>query len=142
MTDQNPTGSSSLQSWAITLVRAVVGIVFLVHGGQKLFVFGFHGVAGFFGQIGVPLPAYSSVVVTLVEFLGGAALLLGLYTRVAALLLACDMVGAILLVHLKGGFFLPKGYEFALTLLVANLALLLAGSGRLALDNVIGKRRA
>ena len=64
----------NLQSWGSALLRAVIGIVFLMHGGQKLFVWGFHGVASFLSHIGVPLPAFFAVVVTLVELVGGAAL--------------------------------------------------------------------
>lgn len=131
----------SLQIWGIALIRAVVGIVFLAHGSQKMFSYGFAGVAGFFAHAGIPVSAVSAVVVTLVEFLGGLALLLGVGTRVAALLLAVDMLGAIVFVHAKGGFFLPAGSEFALTLLVTNLGLLLAGPGAAALDNVISRRK-
>ncbi|MFQ5828591.1 MAG: DoxX family protein [Candidatus Methylomirabilia bacterium] len=115
-------------------LRVVVGVVFLVHGGQKLFVFGFSGFAGFLSQQGIEPAIFWSVVVTLVEFLGGIALVIGLLTRWAALLLAIDMLVAILVVHLAAGFFLPKGSEFALTLLAACLTLLLAGSGPLAVD--------
>jgi putative oxidoreductase len=129
------------QTWGIALLRAVVGIVFLAHGSQKLFSYGFAGVAGFFAHAGIPVPAVSAVVVTLVEFLGGLALLLGIGTRVAALLLALDMLGAIVFVHGKAGFFLPTGFEYALTLLVANLGLLLAGPGAAALDNAISRRK-
>ncbi len=134
------TQSESAQAWGIALVRAIVGIVFLVHGGQKLFVFGIHNVAGMMGSLGIPLPGAAAAVVTFVEFLGGAALLLGLFTRAAALLLAIDMLVAVLKVHLKGGFFLPMGFEYALTLLVVNIALLIAGSGAFAIDNKFGKR--
>ena len=131
----------SKQAWGIALVRAVVGVVFLAHGSQKLFSFGFHGVAGFFAHLGIPAPAFSAVVVTLVEFIGGIALLLGVGTRVAALLLAIDMIGAIVFVHGKAGFFLPAGFEYALTMLAVNLGLLLAGPGAAAIDNAIGRRK-
>jgi putative oxidoreductase len=130
---------SRRQAIGIAALRFIVGLVFLVHGSQKLFVFHFAGVAGFFTQAGIPLPAVSAVVVTLVEFLGGIALILGLGTRVAAVLLAINMAGAICFVHLAGGFFAPKGYEYALTLLVANVGIAIAGAGVCAIDNLISK---
>ncbi|HTR64385.1 MAG TPA: DoxX family protein [Terriglobales bacterium] len=125
-----------------TVLRVVVGIVFLMHGQQKLFGFGIHGTIGFFTHAGIPLPAVSAVVVTFVEFLGGIALILGLGTRWAAALLAIDMLGAIGFVHFKNGFFLmpPKmGYEYALTLLAACIALAMMGPGSAALDRFFGK---
>ncbi len=134
------TPNASAQAWGITLVRAIVGLVFLIHGGQKLFVFGIHNVAGMMVRLGIPLPGVAAGLVTFVEFLGGAASLLGLFTRAAALLLAIDMLVAVLKVHLKGGFFLPMGFEYALTMLVVNVALFFAGSGALAIDNTFRKR--
>ena len=131
-----------LRSCGLAVLRAVVGIVFLVHGSQKLFTFGFHGVAGMFGSMGIPLPAVSAVVVTLVEFLGGLALILGIGTRVAAALIAIDMVGAILFVHGKHGFSMQNGgYEYPLTLLAANVCLMLAGPGSLALEDAFARRK-
>jgi putative oxidoreductase len=133
---------SQWQGWGITVLRVVVGVVFVAHGGQKLFIWGFGNVAGFMGKIGVPAPLLAAVVVTLVEFLGGVALLLGVYTRSAAALLAIDMLVALLTVHIRGGFFLPNGIEFALTLLAANTALLLLGSGEASVDGVFRGPRA
>ena len=130
--------SSSMASCGLTILRVVVGIVFLVHGWQKITAMGFHGTAGMFGQIGIPLPTISSAVVILVEFLGGTALILGLATRWASLLLAIDMVGAIYFVHWKNGFYSNHGgYEFALSLMAACLALALSGAGALAIDSLI-----
>jgi putative oxidoreductase len=134
--------SSNSQPWGLTILRVVVGIVFLIHGCQKLFVFGFHGVAGFLGPLGVPAPGVFAVVVTLVEFVGGALLVLGLFTRWAGLLLAIDMAVAILLVHLKHGFFnQQQGYEYPLTLLAATIALALAGPGTASVDGAIKTRQ-
>ena len=126
--------------WELTILRVVVGIVFAMHGGQKIFVIGIQHVAGMFGSLGIPLPITSAVVVSLVEFLGGIALILGLATRWAALLIAIDMAVAVLKVHLPHGFFGPGGFEYPLTLLAANLALVLSGPGAAAMENRIGHR--
>ncbi len=131
-----------MRSWGITLARLAVGVVFLAHGAQKLFVYHFSGVAQSFGHMGIPLPGFSAVVVTLVEFFGGLALILGLGTRIAAALIAIDMLGAIAFVHFKGGFFLPRGFEYAFTMLMVNAGLVLAGAGAMALDNLFGRRNA
>jgi putative oxidoreductase len=104
-------------------------------------VYGFAGVTGAFGKMGIPVPGFTGPFITLVELLCGLALIAGLFTRVAAFLLICDMLGAILLVHLAGGFFMPAGYEYALTLIAALVAIILAGPGSLALDDVITARR-
>lgn len=138
----NVNALTRLQGWGITVLRVVVGMVFLVHGGQKLFVFGFGGVAAFLGQVGIPAPGLAAVILTAIESLGGLALLLGLFTRWAAIPLAFNMLVAILVVHLRAGFFLPNGYEFALTLLAANVALALLGSGEASVDRVLERRRA
>jgi len=126
------------QSWGVTLLRVIVGIVFLAHGSQKLFVYGIGGFAGFLTHMG--LPAFLSPIVIAIEFLGGAALILGIGTRIAAAAIAANMLGAVIAVHLKGGFFLPTGFEYALTMLAASLALVLTGPGKASLDGMIRHR--
>jgi putative oxidoreductase len=121
---------SSSHSWGLTILRVVVGIVFFAHGWQKVFGFGIHGVAGLMGSVGIPLPLVSAGIVMAVEFLGGALLILGVGTRLAAGLNAIDMVVAILAVHLKNGFFAQTmGVELPLTLLAACVCLMMAGPG-------------
>jgi putative oxidoreductase len=128
--------------WGIALLRIVTGVIFFVHGWQKLFTFGYEGTTGAFTQMGVPQPAIGAAIVIAVELLGGLALILGFLTRLVALPLAIDMLVALALVHLSAGFFAGNGgYEFVLLLAGASLALFLTGAGAFALDNLGAVRR-
>jgi putative oxidoreductase len=126
----------------LLLLRTILGVVFVMHGGQKLFSIGIGNLAGMFGQLGLPWPALNAVLITAVELGGGLALLAGAATRVAGVLLAFSMGVAIVAVHLASGFFAPAGFEYPLTLLVANLALVLTGAGRYSVDARARGRRA
>jgi len=124
---------SDLRSCGTALLPVVVGVIFVMHGWQKL-SWGFHNVAGFLSSLGIPQPTLAAVLLTTVELLGGIALIVGLLTRYAAALLVIDMLVAIITYHGKHGFFLPNGVEFVMLLLTANINLMLAGAGALSVD--------
>jgi putative oxidoreductase len=135
------TTSDRQVSAGLALLRGVVGIVFIAHGAQKLFVYGLGGVAGAFGQMGIPLAGIAGPGVAFLEFFGGMLLVAGLLTRPVGALLAVTMLVATLLVHLPAGFFLPDGYEFSLTLLAATAALTLTGGGAYSVDARLSRSR-
>jgi len=124
----------------LTILRVVVGAIFVAHGAQKIFVFGFDGVAGAFGQMGVPMANILGPFVALVELFGGLALITGLLTRLASFGLLSTMIVAILQVHIKNGFFAPTGVEFPLSLLGSTLLLVITGAGSWSIDSIIGSR--
>lgn len=87
------------------------------------------------------MPTIAAALLIAVELGGGILLIFGLFTRVAAALLAVDMLGAMVTVHLPHGFFLPEGIEFTLVLAGASLALAGLGAGPLSLDRLLWGRR-
>jgi putative oxidoreductase len=129
------------QGLALAIVRIITGVIFIAHGYQKLFVYGLAGISDGFTKMGAPMPTVTAPLVTFLELFGGIGLVIGFLTRLIALGLLIDMLGAILIVHLAAGFFMPTGYEFALLLMVSSLALVIGGPGRLSVDEMIANRR-
>ncbi|MBI4159456.1 DoxX family protein [Candidatus Woesearchaeota archaeon] len=121
-------------TWAPLFLRLALGAVFIAHGADKLFG-GIPGTAQFFAGLSIPLPGIAAWVVALVEFFGGIALVIGLFTRYAGLLLAVNMLVALFTAHLKDGVF--TNYELPMVLLAGAIALTLRGSGKLAIDNYL-----
>ena len=114
---------------ALLILRVVLGVIMLYHGWPKLTDLG--GTIDGFAGMGVPLPALGALFSTVAEVGGGLLLLLGVLTDVAGLLVAIDMLGAIIFVHAKNGFAVNEGgVEWPLALLAMGLAVALAGPGR------------
>lgn len=134
--------NSRFVRWGMLPLRVAVGLVFLMHGGQKLFVFGLGGTADIMGKLGLPLPLAAAAVVLAVELLGGLGILLGVFTRLAGALLAFEMLVAILVARVHGGFFAPYGYEFEFTLLCACLTFAMHGPGRTSLEGILRRPSA
>lgn len=126
----------------LTILRVATGAIFVAHGAQKLFVYGFAGATGAFQGMGIPFPGIAGPLTGLVEFFGGLALVLGLLTRLAGFGLGVVMLGAIAFVHISAGFFAPTGFEFPLALLGAAATLAFTGAGRFSLDALIASRRS
>ena len=119
--------------FAATLLRVALGFLFLAHAGLKVFVFTPAGTARFFGSLGLP-PALAYLMIA-IEVIGGVALVLGLYSRIAALVLVPGMVGAIVTVHGPAGFFFDNphgGWEYPALWIVGLLSVALLGDGALA----------
>jgi len=125
------------RSWGITVLRVIVGFAFAMHGWQKVAELGIPTVQQGFEQIGVPQPALAAPLVAYLELIGGAALIVGLFTRWLALALAIDMLAAMVLVHASGGFFAPDGIELPLALFAGCAALAFGGPGAVALDALL-----
>jgi putative oxidoreductase len=114
---------------AYFLLRVAVGVLFLYHGITKLG--GMAGTAGFFGNIGIPAPALFAWVVALTETLGGAMLILGLFTRIASIPLAITMLVAAIMVHIPKGF---GNTELVMVLFFAVVLFGMMGPGKISLD--------
>lgn len=120
--------------YAALLLRLTLGGLFLAHAGLKLVIFTPAGTAKFFGSLGLP-PALAYVTMA-VEIIGGVALILGLWTRIVAVVLMPVLLGAIAMVHGPAGFFFTNangGWEYPAFWTVALLVQTLLGSGAYAL---------
>ena len=142
------------RQWAPLPVRLMIGYGFMAHGWAKLS----RGPAGFaqlLGQIGAPLPEATAWVSTLIEILGGLAILAGAFVAAVSVPLIVMMLVAMFTVHLRYGFsaintigltadgpqFGPPGYEVNLLYIAGLLALILGGAGAFSIDRLFARRK-
>ncbi len=120
--------------YAALLLRVVTGVLFLTHDAVKIFIFTPAGTAGFFGSIGLP-PDLAYLAIAM-EFVGGLALILGVWPRLVALVMVPLLVGTIVAVHGANGFLFTNangGWEYPAFWALAMVALALIGDGAWAL---------
>ena len=130
---------------AALILRVPVGLILAAHGAQKLFGWfggnGLAGTAGWLSSMGMEPGFLMAILAGGAEFFGGLALVLGLLTRPAALVAAFTMLVAIFSVHINNGLFVADGgYEYALVLMVALIALAIQGGGYLSMDNALSEK--
>lgn len=128
----------------MSLLRIFLGIIFIAHGSQKLFgAFGGYGLEGtgqFMDSVGIHPGYYMALLAGLGEFLGGISLLLGLLTRLGAILTTIISIVELITVHLQNGFFMANnGYEFILILLITSITIIIEGGGKISVDQEINK---
>jgi putative oxidoreductase len=120
--------------YAALLLRVSLGALLLAHAGIKFFIFTPAGTEHYFATLG--LPGWVGLFVMAAEAITGAALVLGVWARLAALVIAPDLIAAVLLVHLQNGFVFTApggGFEYPLFWAIALLVQVLLGDGALAL---------
>jgi putative oxidoreductase len=142
------------RQWAPLPLRLIIGYGFMAHGWAKLS----RGPAGFaklLEQIGAPLPEATAWVSTLIEVLGGLAILAGAFVATVSIPLIVIMLVAMFTVHLRYGFsaintigltadgpqFGPPGYEVNLLYIACLLAMILGGAGSFSIDRLIARRK-
>ena len=140
--------------WVPLPLRVAIGYGFTAHGWAKMS----RGPAGFAAlvhQIGMPFPTFTAWAVTLLELVGGLAILAGAFVAFVSVPMILTMLVAMFKVHLKYGFsaiktiglgpdgplFGPPGYEVNLLYVAGLLALMLCGAGALSLDGLLARRR-
>jgi len=138
---------STSNDFTLAILRLVMGIVFFAHGAQKMLGwfggYGFHGTMGFFTQtMGIPAPL--AFLAICAEFFGGLGLIVGLLSRIAAFGIICNMIVAVLTVHVHNGFFMNwtgqqkgEGFEYHLLAIAMGLVILIKGAGALSIDRAL-----
>lgn len=126
--------------------RVFLGLLFVQHGAQKLLGWfgggGITGTAQYLGSLGFPATTFLAIVIGVIEFFGGLAIALGLFSRLAATFGIIDMLAAVFIAHVPNGGWLPivnKG-ELALLYFTAFLVVLAYGNRKWSLEQALLKK--
>ena len=141
--------TSTHADWVVGIARILLGIIFFGHGAQKML--------GWFGGPGLAnsmraftehlhLPSTLAFLVIAGELFSGIGLIVGLFSRIAALVIALTMVGAIATVHFRFGLFLNwfgnqkgHGIEYHLLAIALALVVVVKGAGAISVDRLVYK---
>ena len=146
--------SEQLKQWAPLPLRLIIGFGFIYHGFPKISAEGHQTFVATLSRIHVPAPGLMAWVAGVVEFVGGIALILGVFVAIASALLAVDMLVALFKVHWVAGFsfmnftgvgpngptFGLPGYEVNLLYIAGLVALILGGAGALSFESLRAKK--
>lgn len=135
---------SRFRDLAPVVLRVVIGVIMATHGYQKLTAMGPGNFgSGMLDPLGVPVPVTVAWIVTFIELVGGLLLIVGLFTRLSAVLLSVVLIGATLLVKVDIGLIAPMGAdlpgaELDLALLAGLVGILVLGPGKPSVDHAVG----
>lgn len=118
--------------------RVIVGVIMVDAGYLKVAKIGPATFGEELAKLGVPAPIFMGYVVTFTELVGGALLIVGLLSRLSAVVLTADLIVAIILVNAQHGLLAPMGAALPLALIAGFLVVLFSGPGALALDRGLG----
>ena len=132
--------------YSLALARIALGVVFFAHGAQKML--GWFGGSGFSGTISqfakFGMPTAVALFAIFVEFFGGLSLLFGLLSRLAALAIIIEMIGAVLTVHIHNGFFMNwtgiqkgEGFEYHIIAVALAFLIVVRGAGAISVDHLL-----
>ncbi len=133
--------------WVVGIARIVLGVIFFGHGAQK--TLGWYGGQGLASSIRtfsehLHLPSILAFLVIAGEFFSGIGLIVGLFSRIAALVIVLTMIGAIAMVHFRFGLFLDwfgsrkgHGIEYHLLVIALGLVVVVKGAGAFSLDGFV-----
>jgi putative oxidoreductase len=141
---------ATVNDYTLTLMRLVLGVVFFLHGSQKMLGwfggFGFSGTMNFFTSQ-LHIPAVFAVLAICAEFFGGLGLIVGFLARIAAFGIAVNMLMAICMVHFPNGLFMNwygnqkgEGYEYHLLALALAIPIIIRGAGAFSVDGALAAK--
>jgi len=140
---------STGSDWTGLILRFTLGLIMFPHGAQK--ALGWFGGPGFSKEMEhlqhLDIPWVVALLVIMIEFFGAISLILGFASRLWAIAFFILFVGIILIAHLQFGFFMNwfgnqqgEGFEYHLLVLGICLTLLVTGSGKYSIDNLIASK--